>query len=298
MSSGSVVGLHPAAKRLLAMSLAFLVHPVFAQGNLVVNEIMYDPLSGQPEWFELYNGGADQVDLRDWAFSDASSDKRYIVSEETMILLPDQFAVIAEDSSIVDVFPGMEGLLCVPDRFPALNNDGDVVVVFDPNDTAVDGVEYRPEWGGGDGISLERIQPSIPSSDSANWSSCVALEGGTPGIRNSIFVEVLLSEAEVSVFPNPFSPDADGFEDATVISYHLPTRTSNVNLRIYDVRGRLIRTLRGAFPSGASGSVIWDGKDDAGSTARMGIYVVYLEGLGSVEGVLAMCKTTVVLARK
>lgn len=282
----------------LVVLLVFFMRSAVAQSVLVINEIMYDPNSGQPEWFELYNGSSEEVDLRDWTFTDASVDKRYMLSEESMILLPQQFAVVSEDSSILDIFPAMEGTLCVPNRFPALNNDDDAVVVYGANDTMIDLVEYRSDWGGGDGVSLERINPDIASTDSSNWNSCAALEGGTPGRENSIFTSVIPTEATLSASPNPFTPDGDGSEDVTVITYDLPMRTSAVNLRVYDVRGRLIRTLRGATPSGSQGFVIWDGRDDEGRTARMGIYIIYIEGLEGLSGSLANAKSTIVLGRR
>jgi hypothetical protein len=246
----------------------------------------------------LYNKGPEEIDLQNWTFTDASTDKRYVLSEESIILLPNQFAVVSEDSSIVDVFSTIEGCLCVPDRFPALNNGGDVVVVYDANDTMMERVEYRSEWGGGDGVSLERIHPDIASTDSANWNACAALEGGTPGRENSIFTAIIPMEAVLSASPNPFTPDGDGWEDVTVISYHLPMTTSAVNLRLYDVQGRLIRTLRGGTPSGSHGTVIWDGKDGEGRTARMGIYIIYIEGLEGSSGSSANAKSTVVLGRR
>jgi hypothetical protein len=186
----------------------------------------------------------------------------------------------------------------VPGGFPVLNNDGDAVVVFDPTGRVIDRVDYTDEWGGGDGVSLERIHPRLSPSDVLNWSSNVGLEGGTPGRENSVYTEVLPSETTLLASPNPFSPDSDGHEDVTVITYQLPMQTSYVNLRVYDVRGRLIRTLKGASPSGSAGSVVWDGRDDEGRMARMGIYVLHIEGLDSRAGLVAAAKASVVLARR
>ena len=56
--------------------------------------------------------------------------------------------------------------------------------------------------------------------------------------------------------------------------------------------------LRNNRPSGAEGSVIWDGKNDDGHVARIGIYIVYLEALNASKGVIVSHKETVVLAAK
>ena len=63
--------------------------------------------------------------------------------------------------------------------------------------------------------------------------------------------------------PNPFNP-------ATTIIYELADR-SVVHLAIYDLRGRLVRTLVGteALPPGAH-EVVWNGRDDRGAMAAGG----------------------------
>ena len=51
-------------------SLWLTVKIGFKPRSLVVNEIMYDPLEGQNEWFELYNRSEVPVDLSQWFFTD------------------------------------------------------------------------------------------------------------------------------------------------------------------------------------------------------------------------------------
>ena len=68
-----------------------------------------------------------------------------------------------------------------------------------------------------------------------------------------------------SVYPNPFNP-------VTTISFEVPDGGANVSLRIYDVSGRLIRTLvDGVAPSGLR-SASWDGTNDAGEPVTSGMY--------------------------
>jgi hypothetical protein len=69
--------------------------------------------------------------------------------------------------------------------------------------------------------------------------------------------------------PNPFNP-------TTTIAFDLPVRTS-VRLVIYDVSGRLIRTLVDDEMSPGQQSVRWDGRDAAGRKAASGVYFYRLE---------------------
>jgi hypothetical protein len=64
--------------------------------------------------------------------------------------------------------------------------------------------------------------------------------------------------------PNPFNP-------ATEIRFTLADPV-HVKLAIYDLRGRLVRTLLdGAQPAGP-GSVRWDGRTEAGAGVAAGVY--------------------------
>ncbi|MCX7612384.1 MAG: hypothetical protein N2043_12435, partial [Ignavibacterium sp.] len=92
--------------------------------------------------------------------------------------------------------------------------------------------------------------------------------------------------------------DNDGFEDFCIINYNLTQTISQVRIKIFDSKGRLVRTLLNNQPSGSSGSVIFDGKDEVGRALRIGIYVIFLEALNDNSGVVETEKTVVVIARK
>jgi hypothetical protein len=65
--------------------------------------------------------------------------------------------------------------------------------------------------------------------------------------------------------PNPFNP-------ATTIAYDVPAR-GHVALRVYDVSGKLVRTLvDGDRPAGTH-AVPWNGMDDAGRRVASGVYL-------------------------
>lgn len=68
----------------------------------------------------------------------------------------------------------------------------------------------------------------------------------------------------VRAAPNPFNP-------TTTISYVAP-RTGHFSLKVYNVRGQLVRTLiDGSVERGAS-HVKWDGRDNRGSKVASGVY--------------------------
>jgi hypothetical protein len=70
-------------------------------------------------------------------------------------------------------------------------------------------------------------------------------------------------------FPNPFNP-------STTIAFEL-AQEQPVSLRIYDLQGRLVRTLADGEMTGAGPhQATWQGKDGAGQTVAAGIYLYEL----------------------
>jgi hypothetical protein len=60
----------------------------------------------------------------------------------------------------------------------------------------------------------------------------------------------------------------------------------------------MVRHLLTRELGGPSGTVVWDGRDDAGETVRMGIYVVMIQAVDREGAELMAAKTAVVVARK
>jgi hypothetical protein len=73
-------------------------------------------------------------------------------------------------------------------------------------------------------------------------------------------------------YPNPFNP-------TTSIAYNMP-RSANLSIKIYNVRGQLVRTLIDEVVPAGPGAVDWDGSDDRGEAAASGIYFYESLALG------------------
>ena len=75
-------------------------------------------------------------------------------------------------------------------------------------------------------------------------------------------------------FPNPFNP-------ITHIKFDLP-KAGHVRLDVFDVSGRLVRTLVDEDRAAASHRVTWDGTDNRGARAASGAYYYRLQTGNSV----------------
>jgi flagellar hook assembly protein FlgD len=62
----------------------------------------------------------------------------------------------------------------------------------------------------------------------------------------------------------------------TKIAYHVP-RESEVTIRIYDVSGRVVRTLVDGVVEAGRHAAVWNGRNDAGESVGSGVYFCTME---------------------
>jgi hypothetical protein len=265
--------------------------------GLVINEIMFQPLASGSEWIELFNSRPQEVSLSGWRIEDADSARGrelpyiHLASKSYTVLVDDHTSFTLEHPDVPAVAVPEGGL-------PSLDDSGDIVRLRDDEGRVIDSLTYEGGWGGGRGISLERINPVFPSDDPDNWAPSVARRGSTPGERNSIFLSDIPRRSALTVSPNPFSPDGDGRLDHTVIAFKGPALRLKVRLHIFDAAGRLVRKLLEQETTGGEGTAVWDGRDDKGRILPVGIYIVHLEGIDEAGGRLVEETCTVVLAAR
>ena len=265
----------------------------------VINEVLAnEPGSNTKlEWVELHNADSVEHDLTGWAFI-SKDDTTWLSTEADIpaggfLILARRLLSDPPDSISFEGWWGDKSGIwgdSPEESFPAieakmsLTNSGGTIRLIDLEDNVQ---IYTWDKDCGDGVSMERV-----FADQDVWLCCATPDGTTPGVKNSVST-TYTEGIELSIEPNPFSPDGDGFQDQTVFRYTLPME-SNLTIRIYDVRGRLIKTLVDDEPS-VSGEIFWDGRDEENRIVRIGIYVVLAEATGDSY---SQKKTTVVVAKR
>ena len=286
-------------------------------GRLAINEIMYAPRTGAPEYVELVNRGHDTMDLLGCALNGAVSPSTHhadtmFIAPQPAILAPGEYAVIAADTTVYAAY-GLprEARVLVQHRHDlGLANDSGVIVITDARGIVCDSVHYASSWHSPNvksttGISLEKLNPLLTSTARGSWASSVAALGGTPCARNSIFTMVNVTDGSIvqppsgslSASPNPVSPDGDGIDDFTVIRFTLPFDASTYALHIYTVAGRSVRELVNVGRAAREGTVVWDGRDDGGVPVPLGVYVAVMDAADAQSGTIIRLHTSVIVAR-
>jgi len=267
----------------------------------VINEVMYSPDPGQEEWLELTNASSSFVDLTSWLLSDSRTTTS--LCPDGFGLPPGAFAVVTSDSSgFREAWPDVACPVLQPPEWPTLNDQtqqgedwADDIRLSLPSGQVCDRVPYDDSWGGGSGISLEKLDPALPGFLPSSWAPCSC--SGTPGRRNSVCSGGASGGAFLAFSPDPFSPDGDGVDEVLNIQLELPCVANELTLVIYNVQGRPVRTLMQGVQCGARATVLWDGTADGGARLPVGRYIVYARAVPSTGDVIDAA-SVVVLARR
>ena len=134
---------------------------------------------------------------------------------------------------------------------------------------AGEGLLTKIAWNGG---SFTQISGSVSISDiqvSGYFGSELSCDTGgpivlTPSLSNDENNLTPNKHTLLSAYPNPFNP-------STQIRYYL-ANTESVNIIIYDVMGRKVKSVINNMQNAGLRSVIWNSTDDLGQNVPAGMY--------------------------
>ena len=179
------------------------------------------------------------------------------VSILDMILIAQQLGKTVPPHSVADV--NGDGTISILDIILVAQHLGESTAAAAPSLLAMDGIE---------GLDPAMIQAWIERAQIENDGS-VAFREGIAYLQSLLALLIPKETVLLPNYPNPFNPE-------TWIPYQL-SEPAEVTLRIYTVKGILIRTLvLGHTPAGIyqsrSRAVYWDGRNDVGESVASGLY--------------------------
>lgn len=257
-------------------------------GDIVINEVLFNPVSGGSDYVELFNNSAKVINLNSLYLAVRDTDtgfkSKVVISETPLLLYPETYRLIAKDNQqVISAYP-------IKDRFvftevkdlPSLPDDeGNIYILNEANDV-IDGMNYReemhhPSIENAEGVSLEKIKPEQSGWNEDNWhSAATASFYGTPGLPNSQFRDGDIV-AGVTIGNSVFSPDGDGYYDVLLIEIEEALVGNNMNAMVLDIMGRKVKELAPGSINGSSNLMTWDGTDENQKLCRTGTYVIYVE---------------------
>jgi hypothetical protein len=276
--------------------------------DVIINEILFQPLPDSYSFIELYNRSQKAIRVSDLQLAMRNGSgvlsTPVSLSDDPFLLLPGQYIVLSRNTDALirqfnadnpECFLLMRGM-------PSLTRESGQIVLLNRSLRIVDEVHYsNSEHTDGlistAGVSLERLNPDRNSLDPSNWHTAAQTTGfATPGKQNSQFVETTAAEPNsVTLRPEVFSPDNDGVDDVLNICYHFDIPALTADLIIFDSSGRRIRQLLRQKIAATEGVVTWDGFDDSHHKALTGVYIICFRAYNS-QGFNKLFKIPCVLA--
>ena len=279
--------------------------------DIVINEVLFNPLGDGVDFVELFNASFKVIDLGNMKIGSVRNSPPnppdttfYLISEEQFLLVPGDYICLTSSPIKVkeQYFTQNPNRFLKVDPFPPLNNDDGSVLLMS-KDILVDAFDYYEEMQYPllvyvDGVSLERSNFLQATNDKTNWHSAAESVGfATPAYQNSQFVGEFEIDESIVVEPEIFSPDNDGYNDMLSIEYKFEQAGFMMTIDIYNSNGYPVRNLVNNEYLGISGSINWDGIQDDNTKASVGIYVIFIQ-VFDLDGNVKQFKKTAVLASK
>lgn len=278
--------------------------------DIIVNEILFYPYEDGYDFVEIYNRSEKVIDLKslriaNFDIMDSLPINQKEITPEGYLFFPNEYLVLTvSPDAVKSQYSTLNptGFIEV-ESMPGFNLDEGSVVINDSLGNIIDMLVYNedmhiPLLNSFKGVSLERIAFERSSADRSNWHSASETVGfATPAYQNSQFDVPQVEDNPITVEPEIFSPDNDGYNDVINFNYVFDTPGFIASITIYDARGRTIKNLLTNELLGTTGTVSWDGINESSEKARVGIYVAFIE-LFNVSGEQKNYKKSFVLGGK
>ncbi len=275
-----------------------LPQPIW-KGDLVINEILFNPGTGGARFVEILNRSGKVFSSEDLVLGQINrSGEDLVQATGRKLILPGEMIAFAGDRRDImhryDV-PNPKRLLEAD--LPRWGNDEGNVSILSRG-IVIDSFSYRAEWHHPlledvNGVSLERVSKDAPSHRQDTWHSAASTVGfATPTGENSQSVPILQPPVPFQFASTTFSPDQDGYEDALLINFSPDMQDATASIFIHDHAGRFVRSIARNATIAANEVFVWDGTNENGEIQRVGTYLVRIEIFtpeGSVQRFTDVC---------
>jgi len=277
--------------------------------DIILTEVLYAPFPGCPEFVEIYNNTGKLTDLSGIIlgvnYNDQEEPQRVYLVNEQFLFFPGEYLVLSSDPEILNNYYDVSrpGNLFFMKKMPSLRDAGGGIELLDRSFQLIDryyysGQQQYPLLNDDNGVSLERMSIDRSPGYLSQWHSASSLSGfATPGYANSQLIDVIPHEETFIIEPGTFTPDNDGKDDVTVISFTIKGEGYAGNILIFNAMGICVRHLVKNELFGFEGHVIWDGTDDNGKLSGTGIYLIFMDAF-NLKGEKIRRKATVLLVRR
>lgn len=258
------------------------------KNDLVINEILFDPPSGGSDFIEVYNRSTKIINARHLYIANRTAANLVgtilSASESDYNIFPGAYICLTTDSSFIHQqwpLSKMHQILQMK-SMPSYPDDEGSAVLLNRQGEIIDEMKYNdnmhfPLIRNREGVSLEKMDPTISSNHTSNWHSAASSVGfATPGFKNSQYQAADTQTGVISISSDLITPNNDGTDDNLTILYHFPSSGYMCTVYVFDHNGLMIQKISDNVLCGIEGKIIWDGTTHS-QKALPGLYYIKLE---------------------
>jgi hypothetical protein len=259
------------------------------KGDILFNEILFNPFPGEPDFIEFYNCSERIIDpstLLMVSVNDELNDTSSVVfvSAERRCILPGGYYAITTDKKrvLAGYISSDPYRIFEVSHLPSMPDDKGHLILFDRRLDKIDEVVYDENMhysliSNNEGISLEKIRTGGSSADRSEWHSASELSGwGTPGAQNSVFARQPESSERLVFSSTAITPDNDGNDDVLVIDLTLNGTGNIISVTVFDETGSFVKRIADDLLAGQQATVIWNGTAEDEKLVNTGIYIILI----------------------
>ncbi|MBQ3656238.1 MAG: lamin tail domain-containing protein [Bacteroidales bacterium] len=264
--------------------------------DIVINEILFNPVTGGKRFVELYNNSDYEFSLYGLSLNSLTTEKSCTVND--FLFLPQrEYVVLTADTSDIQSKYDCGGLFLQDKKFPTLDEKEGILVLKNIDNITLDSVYYSKTFhnkflSSQEGVSLERLD----FNDDNKWQSASESYGfATPGKENSRS-EIFQPEPqgdyqdEITIENQLFTPLNE--DKMFTLVFNFKTLETTLNISVYDEKGRFKKTLADNLVAAKNEKVSWDGLDEASNRCPTGIYIVLIktaDSFGNAKNYKKVC---------
>lgn len=275
-------------------------------GDLVLNEILFNPPLGGNDFVEIWNTSSKTFlakSIRLCQLDEQNQPNQVLEwGESGRIISPKNFFVMtATTAGVCNYYNCGKRQFFSQTSMPSLPNSSGSAALTTASLDMLDWVRYSENWHhrlitNRQGVSLERVHPNLPGSSAQSWHSAATAAGyGTPGRLNSQFASTLAQQGSIWLSSGTFSPNNDGYHDVLLIEHRLDAGAM-LTLRVFNTAGAMVKVIADNHLTEMEGNYTWDGTTQNGNIAASGIYIIFAEWFYT-DGRTGKSKLNVVLAQ-
>lgn len=248
-------------------------------GELLINEVLFNPIGDGVDFIEIYNASDVSIDLSVCMLGN----KKQIYSIPYYVLESDSCVAITKDSlTLCSQYNCISpiNIIQVDKMLPLPNDSGYIRLLADT--VQIDSLFYTTDMHhalleNAEGISLER-------SKDGGWYSASTILKATPGYKNSRYITENNGESSSDENSDEYFKLLSS--SVRIYNYDMPEKVEllyrlntqcRLSVRVYTLAGYPVFTILDSELVSGEGKLYWDGRGEDLGVLPVGLYVILIE---------------------